>query len=185
MPSPDRYLKTLLVVWIGATAILAWLSYGDAARRIIASSYRQLAWLVPPTAPIADNAPDTTGLSSQAAPSPNQEPLNAMSLDLEATRQSVDRIAITQEQIMRNIDELTAGQEQITRNVDQLTAAHEQMTRNVDRLTAHQDQMMDGITKLQAVEQQILHKNPEPAPRPAPALARTPLRRSSLAPAVR
>src|SRR5712664_3803987 len=48
MPSPDRYRNTLwiaLAAWIGATAILTWLSYGDAARRIIASSYPQLGWL--------------------------------------------------------------------------------------------------------------------------------------------
>jgi hypothetical protein len=50
-----------------------------------------------------------------------------MSLDLDAVRQNVDRIAITQEQI----------------------------TCSVDRLTASQDQMMREMIKLQAVEQQI------------------------------
>jgi hypothetical protein len=162
MSNPDRYLKMLLAAWIGATATLAWLSYGDAARRTIATSYPQLGWLAPRPASIARGAPDTTGLAGQAVPSPDQQRLNAMSHDLEATRQSVDRVAVTQERIMRNVDKLTVAQEQ--------------MTRNVDQLTARQGQMMDGIAKLQAAEQPILHKNPEPASRPAP-VARNSVRR--------
>ena len=68
MPSPDRYRNTLwiaLAAWIGATAILTWLSYGDAARRIIASSYPQLGRSAPPPAPIAHSAPDMTSLAAK------------------------------------------------------------------------------------------------------------------------
>ena len=174
MPSPHRYRNTLwiaLAAWIGATAILTWLSYGDAARRIIASSYPQLGRSAPPPAPIAHSAPDMTSLAAEAAPPPVQQRLNAMSLDLEAVRRSVDRILIAQEQITRDVDQLMAGQEQITRDAAQLTAGQQQMTRE--------------ITKLQAVEQQILQKNSERAPRPAPALARNAVPRSLLAPMVR
>src|SRR6266478_6750633 len=95
------------------------------------------------------------GLAAQAAPSPDQQRLNAISLDLDAIRQSVDRIAITQEQITRNVDQLTARQERMTRNVDQLAAGQERMTRE--------------ISKLQAVEQQIKSR---------PALARNSVPRS-------
>src|SRR5258708_34190878 len=101
MPSPDRYRNTLWIVtaaWIGATAILTWLSYGDAARRIIASSYPRLGWLAPSPAPIARSAPDMTSLAAEAAPSPVQQRLNAMSLDLEAMRRSGDRILIAPDQ---------------------------------------------------------------------------------------
>ena len=70
-----------------------------------------------------------------------------MSLELEAMRQSVDRIAATQEQITRHIDELTTGQEQMTRNVDQLTAGREGMARDVDQITAGQEQIIRDITK--------------------------------------
>jgi len=188
MPSPDRYRNTLwiaLAAWIGATAILTWLSYGDAARRIIASSYPQLGRSAPPPAPIAHSAPDMTILAAEAAPPPVQQRLNAMSLDLEAVRRSVDRILIAQEQITRDVDQLMAGQEQITRDAAQLTAAQEQITRDAAQLTAGQEQMTREITKLQAVEQQILQKNSERAPRPAPALARNAVPRSLLAPMVR
>jgi hypothetical protein len=187
MPSPDRYRNTLWIAvaaWIGATAILTWLSYGDAARRIIASSY-PLGWLAPPPAPIAHSAPDMTSLAAEAAPPPVQQRLNAMSLDLEAVRRSVDRILIAQEQITRDVDQLMAGQEQITRDAAQLTAGQEQITRDAAQLTAGHEQMTREITKLQAVEQQILQKNSERAPRPAPALARNAVPRSLLAPMVR
>ena len=159
MPTLTHILVTICV---GVAAILAWQSYGDAARRIIASSHPQLDWLAPRTTPIVYSAHDTIGLAAQVAPSPDQQRLNAMSLDLDAIRQNVDRIAITQEQIMRNVDQLAAGQQRMTRNVDQLAAGQERMTRE--------------ISKLQAVEQQI---------KPRPALARNSVSRSAPAPTVR
>jgi len=159
MPTLTRILVTICV---GIAAILAWQSYGDAARRIIASAYPRLGWLAPRAGPIGYSAHGTTGLAAQVAPSPDQQRLNAISLDLDAIRQSVDRIAITQEQITRNVDQLTARQERMTRNVDQLAAGQERMTRE--------------ISKLQAVEQQI---------KPRPALARNSVPRSAPAPMAR
>ena len=160
MPTLARILISLCV---GAAAILAWQSYGDAARKIITGTYPQLGWLVPRTARIAYSTPDAIGLAAQAAPSPDQR-LNAISLDLDAMRQNVDRIAITQEQITRNVDQLTAGQQRMTRTVDQLTAGQERITRE--------------ISKLQAVAQQS-------KPPPRPASARKPMLPSSPAPTVR
>jgi hypothetical protein len=105
--------------------VLAWQSYGDAARKIIAGTYPQLGWLVPRTARIAYSTPDAIGLTAQAAPSPDQR-LNAISLALDAMRQNIDRIAITQEQITRNVDQLTAGQERMTREISKLQAVAQQ-----------------------------------------------------------
>src|SRR5712671_6037764 len=110
------------------------------------------------------------------APSLDQQQLNAMSVDLDAVRQSVDRIATSmsaiQEQMSRGADRIAnsigANQEQIARSVDQLTAGQEQMTRE--------------ITKLQAVEQYVLYKNADPPPRPAAAPVPKPVSRASQAP---
>jgi septal ring factor EnvC (AmiA/AmiB activator) len=163
--------RVLIALCVGVAVILAWRSYGDAAREMIASSSRELRWLAPQAAPSAQSAPDVIGQAAQAASSPDQQRLNAISLDLEAMRQNVDRIAMTQEQITRSVNQLTAGQERIARNVDQLAAGQERVTRE--------------IAKLQAVEQQMLHKNSESPPRPAPALARNPAPRSPQAPTMR
>jgi septal ring factor EnvC (AmiA/AmiB activator) len=99
--------------------MLTWLSYGHAARRIIATSHLQLGG-APRPAPIANSVPDTTGPTAQVASSPDQQRLKAMSRDLDALRQSVDQAAATQEQITRNVDQLTAGQEQMTREITKL-----------------------------------------------------------------
>jgi hypothetical protein len=169
MPSPTGFLITFC---IGVAATLAWQSYGDAARETIANSYPQLAWLAPKAEPVALNAPDTT---AQAAPSPDQQQLNAMSLD--AVRQMVDRVAAGQEQITRAVDRIApsvaASQEQLTHSIDRIAASHEQMMRSIDRLTAGQEQMTREITKVQEIEQYILYKNSE-SPPPAPARSRAP-----------
>src|SRR5467141_1493836 len=149
MPSLTGFLITFC---IGVSATLAWQSYGEAAREMIASSYPQLGWLAPQAAPGAQNASDMIAPAAPAAPPPDQQQLNAMSLDLDAVRQSIDRIAAS----------ITTSQEQIMHSVERLTAGQEQMTRE--------------ITKLQETEQYILYKNSEspPPPAPAPARARAP-----------
>jgi hypothetical protein len=119
MPTLTHILITFCIA-IGT--VLAWHSYGDAARQFIASSYPQADWLAPRTAPIAYSAPGTTGLAAQAAPSLDQQRLNAISVVLDAMRQTVDRVAVTQEQITRNVEKLTAGQERMTHEISRLQA---------------------------------------------------------------
>src|SRR6266446_9569502 len=106
-----------IVFSVGVAATLAWQAYGDAARHLIAS----------------------------AASAPDQQQLNATSLDLDAVRRSIDGLAVS---IGTSI---ATSQEQTTRSIDQLTADLEQMTHE--------------IAKLQAMEQYVLYKNSEPPPR--------------------
>src|SRR6266568_8617166 len=85
-PSPgkraSRALARFLITFcIGVAAILAWQSYGDAAREMIASSSPQLSWLAPQAAP----ALTPPNMVTSAAPSPDQQQLKAaMSLGLAA-----------------------------------------------------------------------------------------------------
>jgi hypothetical protein len=127
---PLAMTRYLIAVFIGVAATLAWQSYGDAARKMT----------VPPLS------------------SPAQSQSNAMSLDLDAVRQSIDAVAASQEQMKRSADQLAAGQEWMAR---------------------------DFNSKLQAVEQSILDKISMPAPRRAPAPARNPVVRPSTVPMVR
>src|SRR5215472_2146470 len=85
----SRALARFLVTFcIGVAATLAWLSYGDAARNMIASSSPQLGWLAPQ--PAAPQAAPPAGLPSDQQ---QQQQLNAISLGLAAMRQSVDQLA--------------------------------------------------------------------------------------------
>jgi hypothetical protein len=124
----------MIVFSVGVAATLAWQIYGDAARRLIAA----------------------------AASTSDQQQLNAISLDLDAVRRSIDGLAIA------------IG--------TSIATSQEQTTRSIDRLTAGLEQMTHEIAKLQAVEQYALHKNSESPPHPAPAPP--PMPRPSQAPPV-
>jgi hypothetical protein len=91
--------RSLIVFCGGVAAALAWWSYGDAARRMIASSYPQLSSLAPPRALTAPKAPDVI------VPYPNQ---NTMP-------QSPDRIVAG--------EDLTHNTDQTTTSVDQAPSA--------------------------------------------------------------
>jgi len=159
MRVPLAVARFLITFCVGVAATLAWQSYGDAAREMIANSSPQLGWLAPQAASVAQSAPDAIAPAASGAPAGDPQQLNSVSFDLDAVRQSVDRIV--------------AGQEQITRTVDQLAAGQEQMARE--------------INKLQAIEQYMLYKNSDPPPRPAaaPAPAPKPAPRPAQTPTVR
>ena len=130
--TPLALVPCLTTFFIGIATTLAWQSYGGTAREMIAP---------------------TVGSS-------NQEQFNAISVDINAMRQGIDRIAT-------NLD---ANQEQMRRSVDQLAASHESITR-------------DFSNKLEAVEHHILDKISAPAQRPASAPH--PVARPSQVPMVR
>jgi hypothetical protein len=108
--------RFLITFCIGVAATLAWQSYGDAAREMIARSSPQLGWLAAQAAPIAQ--PDTIVSAVPAAPSPE---LRAMSLGLAAVRQSVDQL----------VAQFAAGQEQMTRDIIKLEAAEQEILHKI------------------------------------------------------
>lgn len=125
-PSPGKraslaFAYYLIVFSVGVAATLAWQTYGDTARNLIAP----------------------------AASLPDQPQLNAVSLDLDAVRRSIDGLAIS------------IG--------TAIASSQEQTTRSIDQLTAGLDQMTHEIAKLQAVERYVLYKTSDPPPRPPPA----------------
>jgi hypothetical protein len=113
-----RFLTTF---GIGVGATLAWQSYGDLAREMIAISWPQLAWVAPQTAPLAQVAADTNALAEPAAPSADAEQLKAMSVDLAAVRQSVDQLAAT----------LAAGRQQAAGDIATLQASQQAILRKI------------------------------------------------------
>jgi hypothetical protein len=90
---------------------------------MIVNSYPQLGWLAPPPRSCRERSAQPVWLAAPATPSFDQQQINAMSLNIDAVRQSVDRIAAGQEQITRSIDQvatsIAAGQEQMTHSTDQ------------------------------------------------------------------
>jgi hypothetical protein len=178
-------VRFLIIFCIGVFATLVWRTYG--AREMIANSYPQLSGLTPQSEPGPQNASDVIGPASRTVSSADQQQPNAIVLDLDGARQSIDRIATslassqarmtssadriatTQEQIGRSLDRIATTQEQIGRSLDRIAASQEQITRSVDKLTADQEQMTREITRLQEIEQSIRPKNSDSSMRPAPA----------------
>jgi hypothetical protein len=140
---PLPLTRFLITFSMGVAATVAWQRSGDAAIEMLASSFPQLRWLTSRSEPAAQNASDTIALVAPAAapPSPDQQQVSAISLDLDAVRQSIDRLSRSQEETTRNVDQLAAGQAQ----------------------------MMGEITKLQAIGQYILSKGSGPPPPQSPA----------------
>ena len=135
--------RFLIAVFIGVAATLAWQSYGEAAKQMLARRAQQLGWLLslattnspphpeivaeqpslpavqasepdaPQAAPVAQAAPDMIAPTAPAAPSPDLQQLEAMARDLAAVRQSVDQLAAGQEQMARDIARLQAAEKNI------------------------------------------------------------------------
>jgi hypothetical protein len=135
------FLRTFCIV---VAAILAWQSYGDAARQMIAHSYPEFGWLAPRHAGTDQKAPDTMALAGSAARDPEQQRFDEVLSDLHAMRLSLDRIAAGQELITRSIDEIAtsiaAGQERMTRSADQtatsIAAGQEPTTQSANQTAA-------------------------------------------------
>ncbi|MET0721048.1 MAG: hypothetical protein ABWY64_09460 [Tardiphaga sp.] len=91
--------RFLIIFCIGVTATLAWQSYGNAAREMIANSSPQLGWLVP-----------------SASSSPEQK-LKAMSTDFATVRQRVDQVAANQQRMAGDIAKLMADQQELLQKI--------------------------------------------------------------------
>ncbi|HXX51375.1 MAG TPA: hypothetical protein VEI98_08840 [Xanthobacteraceae bacterium] len=133
---PRRFARYVLAICIGAAATLAWQSYGEAAKRIvatrapelgwspetkqaIASFIQQLGWTKPSDGtvrPSVAEAPQAAHVAQIApgapttptAPSLDPEQVHQIALDLAALRQTVERLAAGQDQMTREVEKLQA-----------------------------------------------------------------------------
>ena len=109
-----RLARLFIVFCVGVGTLLAWQSYGDAARVMIANSSPQLSWLVRQTEPVLPTAPDVGagGASSD---------LQQLALGLAAVRLSVDQLtahlAASQRQMGGDIAKLHADEQEILRKL--------------------------------------------------------------------
>jgi hypothetical protein len=103
------FIRYLITFGAGIATALAWQSYGDAARRIIAGAHPQLAWVAPPTA-IAQTAP-----AAIVPPIDFLDPqeMKTISFDLAKMSRKVDQLAAAQEQMTREITKLQAVEQYV------------------------------------------------------------------------
>ena len=110
--------RFLIVFCIGVGTTLAWQSYGDDARAMIANASPQLAWLAPQAAPVAQTTPGAQAASEAPVPAPTALPdLQPLALGLASVRQSVDQLAA----------QLADGQRQMGGDIAKLQADGQKM----------------------------------------------------------
>jgi hypothetical protein len=152
-----RFGRYLVAILIGVAATLAWQSYGESAKQIIATRAPELGWSPEAKQMIATSiqwigwTKPPAGPEKQALPVAQSTPTTP-SLDPGQVQQMVQSLAALRE--------------------------------SVQQLTAGQDQMAREIAKLESAVVEILLKIPEPPAQPsvAPARKPTPVPPSSRAP---
>jgi len=112
-----RRLARLLVIFcLGVCSTLAWQSYGDTARAMIAKSSPQLGWLAPKPPPVVPTTSEAVAPASAASPE-----LQQLAFGLAALRQSVDllttQFAAGQQQMGSDIAKLRADEQEILRKL--------------------------------------------------------------------
>ena len=98
--------------FVGVAAVLGWQSYGDGARKTIANSSPALSWLAPEAPRVEARQP-----VSPPEASPEQQQLNAISLNLAALRQSIDQLATGQDQMTQEIGTVRGVQQQLLEKI--------------------------------------------------------------------
>src|SRR6516165_5622482 len=124
--APRGFARYLLAICIAVAATLAWQSYGNAAKQVIATNapelgwspeakqmivswMQQLGWAKPlavesKAAPVNQTAPETVASKALATPSLDPEQVHQIALDVTALRQTVEQLTASQDQMGREIE---------------------------------------------------------------------------------
>ncbi|WOH46928.1 hypothetical protein [Bradyrhizobium sp. sBnM-33] len=104
-----RMFRTLtrffIAVLIGVGAMLAWQSYGGAAREMMVARVPTLDWLLP----VSATKPPVVAVTPPAS----AQQLESLASNLDSVRRSVEQLAAKQEQMVQNIATLQAVEEDI------------------------------------------------------------------------
>ena len=155
-----KFARYLVAICIGVIAgALAWQSYGEASKQIIAARAPELGWSPQAKQTIAGWV-EQLGWTKQ--PTPGHENI--------AVRSSVRKTPQSALVVQMAPDAVTPSAT-VQQTVEQNLAAVRETLKD---LAARQDQMEHDITKLQAVEMEILAQHPSPLPPPTATPARNP-----------
>jgi hypothetical protein len=111
-------VRFLIVFSIGVGATLAWQSYGDVARAMIATSWPQLASLAPEPTP----APEQIAAGPQATISPELQQLKEDMAQLKQEIQQLREIPAALASLRQSVDQLAGSQQQIAGTIAKLGA---------------------------------------------------------------
>jgi hypothetical protein len=160
-----RYLVAMCIAIAGT---LAWQSYGEATKQIIATRAPELGWSPEAKQMIASWVQELGWTN----PPPAGPETSAVRLPVAQTPQAIP--------VAQTAPEAVAPKAPATSSVDpeqvqQIMQSLVALRQTVEQLAIAQDQMARQITSLQASDTEILKRVPAPAPLPLPAPARKPI----------
>jgi hypothetical protein len=170
-----RYLVAMCIAIAGT---LAWQSYGEAAKQIIATTAPELGWSPEAKQMIASwvqqrgwTNPPPAGPETSAVRLPVAETRQATPVAQTAAEAAAPKTPATPSVDLEQVQQIMQGLTALQHTVEQLAAA--------------QDQMARQITSLQASDSEILKRVPAPPPLPPIAPARKPMQPTMPAPSSR
>jgi hypothetical protein len=171
--SSRGFARYLVAICIFVAAILAWQSYGEAAKQMIGTRAPELGWS-PETKQMIAGWVERLGWM----PPPAGSASTTVQLSAPETATGISKAPVAPSPDLQQVQQIEAGIAAVRQAVERQLA---DVRASVEQLAAGQDQMVREITKLQAANEEILEKIPAPpAQRPAaPARKPTPIARPS------
>jgi len=142
------FTRYIVAVLIGVAATLAWQSYGDAGKQVIATKAPELGW-----------SPETRKMITSWVPIGWTKPPAGSEKQVVPVAQTAPQNVAPKAPTTASLDP------------EQL----QQITQSLTTLTAGQDQMTRVIGRLESAVAELITKMPEPPPQPPAAPARKPM----------
>jgi hypothetical protein len=178
------FVRYLVATCIVVAAILAWQSYGEAAKQIVATRVpelgwspqtkqmiagwmQQLGWSKPPAAE-SKAALVTQTLKAPTAPALDPVQIQQMVQSLAALRESVQQLAAGQERFValaQTVDQLAAGQDQMVHQIDLLRSANQEI---LEKFPASPPKRPAAPTRKPSTSSPQSSRAPPPSLRPYP-----------------
>ncbi len=117
-------IRVMITLGLGVAGTLAWQSYGNAVRHLLATSSPQLGWLAPQATSLTNSTSDAPAVP---ALSPELLQFKAIAAGFNALQQSVDRLA----------GQVAAGQQQMARDISKLQAADQDLLQKISAPSSH------------------------------------------------
>jgi hypothetical protein len=163
----SRVIRYLVAICIGVVAILAWQSYGEAAKQMIATKAPELAWS-PQTKQMIAGWMQQLGWTKQLVAEGKPAPVTQMAPEAVAAKAPATP-SLDPQQVKQIEADIAAARQAVERHLSDMRAI-------VEQLATSQEQMAREIEKLQAADIEILEKIPTPPPKRSPLPRASPRR---------
>jgi hypothetical protein len=160
-------VRYVMVICIAVAGTLAWQSYSEPTKKMIATKAPELGWSPEARQMIASWVQEL----GWTKPDPDIAPVR---LPVAETPQGIRVIPVAQTATDAAAPKAPAAPSVDPEQVQQITRSLTTLQQSVEQLAAAQDQMAHQITSLQASDLEILNRIPAPPPLPPAAPARKP-----------